>query len=176
MRGLFKFFMLVLFASTKLSFVSGVDGTRQDGSRLNECMFRTSPPIAAAADEGDSTAGTLHMPQSFGTFYSAESLAESGAGYACYAAKPFSSSLFSVSTAKRVRAALTAQKSIGDLRNAKSAGALVFNGEADLWRNQEMWVKAQSFRKSKHIINSLMASNSISSLFCWYNWSVIAFY
>ena len=146
--------MLVLFASTKLSFVSGVDGTRQDGSRINECMFRTSPPISAATDEGDSTAGTLHMPQSFGTLYSAESLAESGAGYACYAAKPFSSSLFSVSTAKRVRAALTAHESIGDTRNTKSAGAHVFNGEPDLWRDQEMWVTAQSFRKSKQIIKT----------------------
>ena len=40
----------------------------------------------------------------------------------------------------------------GDTRNAKSAAALVFNGEADLWRDQETWVTAQSFRKSKQIL------------------------
>ena len=87
------------------------------------------------------------MPQSFGTLYSAESLAESGAGYACYA-ECLSPVVCLVCRQQNGSAQLfTAHESIGDTRNAKSAAALVFNGEADFGATKKRGSRHRAFVK-----------------------------
>ena len=144
--------LLILFslASTRLSFVSGVDGTRQHGSRLHECLFRTCPLISAAADEGDATAAALHVPHSFGTLYSAESLAASRAGETQHGAKLLSgNSLSTTVTGTGVGAFLTSRES---LVGARGSSVPVYHGDMSVWRDHKN--SAQSLPTSQQIFKT----------------------